>query len=305
MTTLIRTFMCASIVGLAILVGQTVVAAPLPQAEKEKIKSLSDLNCTLHQVAKSDGSGGWSCQPDEDRLTGLNCGAGEVAKSNGAGGWACAADTNTDTDTLADLTCTQEGDIAVYSGDPGGQWECASDLPRFVDNGDGTVTDHDTGLMWEKMLASTDIECMAALQADRDVRCQQNRYTWTNDGQGGTAANGTLYTDFLERLNDLVTPNDGTATTCFAGHCDWRVSTIGELRSILLAEFPNCPGSPCIDEGIFGPTLASSGTSSFWSSSLFASFSGFAWSVSFANGNVGGAFKSIATHARAVRTIRR
>ena len=49
------------------------------------------------------------------------------------------------TKTLGDLNCVEEGDIAVFSG---GRWECESDV-GLVDNGDGTVTDHDTGLMWE------------------------------------------------------------------------------------------------------------------------------------------------------------
>ena len=41
----------------------------------------------------------------------------------------------------------------------------------------------------------------------------------------------------------------------FAGHCDWRLPTVAELQTILLDDYP-CDFGPCIDETIFGPTVA-------------------------------------------------
>ena len=43
---------------------------------------------------------------------------------------------------------------------------------RFVDNGDGTVTDHQTGLMWEKKLAANNArgECANETQAFRSIQ---------------------------------------------------------------------------------------------------------------------------------------
>ncbi len=189
--------------------------------------------------------------------------------------------------TVAPTTC---GDSEVMIGFDASGIACAATIPvltGLVDNGDGTVTDHDTGLMWEKKE-----EC-AAIDLS-NPHCKLNTYTWT---AGTTAPDGTLYTDFLKRLNDLKAPNDGDPdTTCFAGHCDWRTPIIGELRSILLAEYDCSPN--CIDP-IFGPTQAY-----YWSSSSKAGIPTDAWTVLFNNGLVPYSIKTTTLHARAVRIDR-
>ena len=133
------------------------------------------------------------------------------------------------------------------------------------------MTDCVTGLMWEVK----DSTCAAG-----DVHCVTNTYTWTFSG----STDGTLYTTFLPPLNaDVVAAPLGTAPTgCFAQHCDWRIPTLAELRSILTALYPLCTtASPCIDPA-FGPTA-----DTYWSSS---SLSGntpprAAWLVSFSSGS--------------------
>ena len=166
---------------------------------------------------------------------------------------------------------------------PGGQ---------YIDCGDGTLVDTNTGLMWEKKTNTCTIPDVT------DPHCYLNLYTWTEANfVFPYEPSGTLYSDFLERLNDLMTPNDGTATPCFAGHCDWRIPEIGELRGILLAPAPNCTPVPCIDPA-FGPTQASF----YWSSSSIAGGPGIAWGVYFSVGFVGnGIFKYNGYYARAVR----
>ncbi len=96
----------------------------------------------------------------------------------------------------------------------------ATPAEHYVDNGDGTVTDNDTGLQWEKK----DNVCPG-------IHCVDDPYDATG---------------FFPTLN---------AGSGFAGHTDWRLPTFDELQAILLAPYP-CGTSPCIDP-IFGPTIAS------------------------------------------------
>lgn len=150
------------------------------------------------------------------------------------------------------------------------------------------MTDNKTGLMWEQK-----VTCGA--QDFANPRCKENVYAWSA-ASPFTEPTGTLYSDFLERLNNLKSPNEGTTTTCFGNYCDWRIPTVGELRSILSAPFPLCVSALCIDPA-FGPTQASY----YWSSGSIPGYPAFAWGVYFNNGFVNGGTKTITSYARAVR----
>jgi hypothetical protein len=102
---------------------------------------------------------------------------------------------------------------AVVPGD--GAIQAGATL-SYVDNGNGTVTDLNTGLMWENKVPETDAACTAANQADRDIRCAQNTYPWASLTQD------TIF-DWLEDLN----------ASAFAGYTDWRIPNLKELQSIL------------------------------------------------------------------------
>ena len=124
-------------------------------------------------------------------------------------------------------------------------------------------------------------------------------YTWSTSG---FAPDGAAFTNFLNTLNggatgvgNCVSADGSTITGGFNGHCDWRLPSIAELRTILLAPFP-CGTSPCIDP-VFGPTAAAF----YWSSTTIAADPNFAWSVKFSFGNMDTLFKPNSNFVRAVR----
>jgi hypothetical protein len=148
---------------------------------------------------------------------------------------------------------------------------CSS--PRYTDNGDGTVTDNLTGLVWEKKTS------------DGSIHDKDNLYTWSTAFPW--VENGTVFSEFLSGLN---------AGGGFAGATGWRLPTFAELQTILLPEKYPCTTSPCIDS-TFGPTQPYF----YWSATALGGFPGFAWIVSFVSGSVGYDFETDTLYARAVR----
>jgi len=137
----------------------------------------------------------------------------------------------------------------------------------YTDNGDGTITDNRTGLMWEKKVAGAGT-CLDALHAV-DAVC--------------------IWSDATGAWISAVNAEGGTG---YAGYNDWRVPNVRELMSIVdYGLF-----SPVIDP-IFGPTAA--GT--YWSSTSVAPASSGAWFVSFFFGDVDALGKVDTLRVRAVR----
>jgi hypothetical protein len=110
---------------------------------------------------------------------------------------------------------------------------------RFHDNGDNTVTDFDTGLMWLKLVGLDGVANGANL-LDAD-----NVSDWRTALQLAGAINGQS--------------TDGTTLLPVPGappYGDWRLPTIVELVTILDTDAPDCRRlGACIDP-IFGPTVA-------------------------------------------------
>jgi hypothetical protein len=132
--------------------------------------------------------------------------------------------------------------------------------PRFVDNGDGTIADRQTCLVWEKktgdVMPYPFVVCTDAVTCS-DPHAVNNTYDWTGDGcETGSAPDGTAYSVFLTQLN---------ASPGFAQHRDWRLPESGgfpsessgeaaELESLLTCVGEACSGTPPFIDTLFGPT---------------------------------------------------
>lgn len=160
---------------------------------------------------------------------------------------------------------------------------------RFTDNGDGTVTDHLTHLMWEKKTGAigVPVECsdVATCPNPHDVN---NLYTWSANNTSPWPFDGTGATVFLGLMNSQA--------PCLGGHCDWRLPSVEELLTIVDAS----AGVPTIASQ-FGPTQSYL----YWTATTFAG--GFtpyyAWYVDFSDGDYGNNLsKTFSYYVRAVRS---
>lgn len=155
---------------------------------------------------------------------------------------------------------------------------------RFVDNGDGTVSDRTTGLMWEK-------KCDAC----GGLHDAGYGYLWS-----GTA-DDTVW-DWIEAVN-----HEGGEG--FAGYDDWRVPNVRELFSLLDFERFNPAVAPAFDGALCGlgcddmntAECSCTGMSYYWTSTTFGDFPAHAVVVGFHLPLVGDRSKTTRLYARAVR----
>lgn len=221
-----------------------------------------------------------------------------VTGTLGCGNGAIDAGEQCDQNNLNGATCASQG-FAFGSLDCGA--DCAFDSSgchavRFTDNGDGTVSDAQTGLMWEKKgdLDGVPVACPNA-GACPDPHDADNEYTYSADSPLGPP--GTAFTVLLAQLN---------AGGGFAGHTDWRLPTREELQTIADygdASAPIVPPAFAIAcTGSCTPTTCScTALSRYWSADLTASISGNAWILDFSDGSVLTDTRDTGYPARAVR----
>jgi hypothetical protein len=171
----------------------------------------------------------------------------------------------------ATVQLPETGQATVYAGRDDGalQQGTAWPSPRFADNGDGTVTDNLTGLIWLK-----------------NANC-----TETVGGIVKGGAGSLPWADALTWSNHLASGSCGLSGDTNAG--DWRLPNVKELESIVdYTRSPDTAGSPAIDP-LFTCTrivneIAQGDYPYYWTSTTHASLRGGENAVYIAFGRAGG-----------------
>jgi hypothetical protein len=174
---------------------------------------------------------------------------------------------NTDGDVFDCLGTGQDGELQAGTAWP---------LPRFQDNGDGTVTDNLTGLTWLK-----------------DVNCLGTNYPLdVPSGKG----------EWQEALAAVAKINNGTFSACAAGQSDWRLPNRKEFQSLL----DYSQSSPALPAGHPFQNVTAVSPLHFWtstSSGLVVDAPNFArgWYVSLYDGMIDNSLKNYAVRIWPVR----
>ena len=207
-------------------------------------------------------------------------------------------------------------------------WRLSGDV-RYVDNADGTITDRQTNLLWEKKIKRDGTTNFG------DLHDADNSYPWSGQCSSNTsklcqptAAASTACTASVEGNPSGCAQCTGTDGTCsasstvwtwilalnaanFAGHADWRVPAREELAAIIdysSTTFPavddafqgaSC-GAGCTD--ITNAACSCTQSLNYWSQATYAFFSDYGWYVYFLNGYVFYDHKVNANSVRAVRS---
>ncbi len=150
----------------------------------------------------------------------------------------------------------------------------------FADNGDGTVTDLNTGLMWEKKGDNGGLH-------DKD-----NAYGWTGPGT-------------LETVWDWLDDVNVEGGTGYAGYSDWRLPNAKELESLVAFQLAAPMIETAFNQGCVPGATVITGSCTLsgphWSSTTWARSTGMGWGVSFYDGSLFPYDKSSGMRVRAVR----
>ena len=162
----------------------------------------------------------------------------------------------------------------------------AGALLSYEDNGDGTITDLNTGLMWEKK------------SDDGGLHDKGNTYPW--------------WSTTVDAIWDWLDDVNAEGGTGFAGYSDWRIPNVKELHSLSDYERRAPSIDPVFNTGCGGgctvTTCSCTAASSTWSATTIPVFTNRAVTVNFTDGSVSSdiTFASnrkrlLSLHVRAVR----
>ena len=170
-------------------------------------------------------------------------------------------------------TCWDSSGNVIPCADTGQDGDIQAGEPlSYTDNADGTITDNNTGLLWEK------------LGQDGSIHDVGNTYTWNE-----------AFSVHVASLN----------STSFAGHSDWRLPNVKELQSILNYGTSNPAVSPAFNAnctpGCMATTCSCTAASFYWSSSSFAANPSLPWLLDFFTGGTATPSKTTYWFMRAVR----
>ncbi|MBI4686692.1 MAG: DUF1566 domain-containing protein [Nitrospirae bacterium] len=160
-----------------------------------------------------------------------------------------------------EIPCAGTGQDGAYTINP----------MSFTDNGNGTVTDNNTGLMWQK--------CSIGQNNDSTCSGTAVTYNWYR-------ASGTYHATYNASSQDVC------GSLNLGGYSDWRLPAKKELMSIVDYAIPY-PG-PTIKSLYFPNTISSY----YWSSTTGAGTPGVAWNAHFYNGLVNYNYKHSAIHGK-------
>lgn len=135
---------------------------------------------------------------------------------------------------------------------------------QLLDNGNGTISDIKTGLMWKK--------CVEGVFGNGCDTGTPSTFTWQR------------------ALEQPAFVNNGSG---FAGYYDWRLPNFKELTSIVERQ--------CYDPAINLNRFPNTPSSYVWSGSPHAYYSVYAWVVHFGNGYSVNRSRSGNRHVRLVR----
>lgn len=150
--------------------------------------------------------------------------------------------------------------------------------PRFIDNGDGTVTDKLTDLIWLK-----DANCSSFFSGD------------------GTGSNSRNWSDALTAANSLAMGYCGLSDGSISG--DWRLPNVRELHSLIHYGIyePAVPNTAGTGQWSEGDPFIGVQSSFYWSSTTHASETDLAWRVLMRNGYVSSTLRDYGYYVWPVR----